>query len=118
MGISTPLPESPDRQPSGEAPRRPTVLTPPPHPEYLHTFSCPVCFSAPSNATLTPCGHIMCGECLFSAVSAAVARTGVSVLISDLRFHRCPVCRAVIPGWDGRGGGVIGLKPKVLTELG
>jgi hypothetical protein len=26
----------------------------------LSTFTCPVCFSPPENATLTPCGHVMC----------------------------------------------------------
>lgn len=30
---------------------------------------------------------------------------------------RCPVCRANLPGWDGRGGGVIGLKARVLISL-
>lgn len=29
-------------------------------PTALSTFTCPVCFSAPENATLTPCGHVMC----------------------------------------------------------
>ena len=29
-------------------------------PTALSTFTCPVCFSPPENATLTPCGHVMC----------------------------------------------------------
>ena len=49
-------------------------------PEPLHTYSCPICFSSPTNATLTPCGHIMCGECLFTAVGAAAARMGIATL--------------------------------------
>ncbi|KAH9043439.1 hypothetical protein EDB84DRAFT_1472090 [Lactarius hengduanensis] len=67
----------------------------PPEPEPLHTYSCPICFASPTNATLTPCGHIMCGECLFTAVGAAVARMGIASLAA-----RCPVCRAPIPMWD------------------
>ena len=45
-----------------------------PPPELLSTYSCPICFSAPTNATLTPCGHICCGECLFTAVRTTVQR--------------------------------------------
>ena len=30
---------------------------------------------------------------------------------------RCPVCRATIPGWDGKGGGVIGLTRKASAIL-
>jgi hypothetical protein len=52
----------------------------PPEPEPLHTYSCPICFSSPTNATLTPCGHIMCGECLFTAVGAAAVRMGIAAL--------------------------------------
>ena len=29
-------------------------------PTAISTFTCPVCFSPPENATLTPCGHVMC----------------------------------------------------------
>lgn len=84
----------------------------PPEPEPLHTYACPICFASPTNATLTPCGHIMCGECLFTAVGAAVARMGIASLAA-----RCPVCRAPIPMWDGRGGGVIGLQPRVVITI-
>ncbi|KAF8273300.1 hypothetical protein EI94DRAFT_1299043 [Lactarius quietus] len=88
----------------------PTSL--PPEPEPLHTYACPICFASPTNATLTPCGHIMCGECLFTAVGSAVARMGIASLAA-----RCPVCRAPIPKWDGRGGGVIGLQPRVVITI-
>jgi len=30
---------------------------------------------------------------------------------------RCPVCRALIPDWDGKGGGVIGLKARAIYSL-
>jgi hypothetical protein len=36
-------------------------------PTALSTFTCPVCFSPPENATLTPCGHVMCTFSLSSA---------------------------------------------------
>ncbi|KAJ7896262.1 hypothetical protein B0H14DRAFT_3425624 [Mycena olivaceomarginata] len=76
---------------------------PPPAPsrdnlEPLSAYTCPICFFPPTNATLTPCGHrgVMAGE------------RGVP---------KCPVCRAQIPGWDGRGGGVIGLKVRAVFSL-
>ena len=46
-------------------------------PEPLSAYMCPICFSPPTNATLTPCGHVCCGECLFTAVRAALQRTTV-----------------------------------------
>ncbi|KAI0300858.1 hypothetical protein BC826DRAFT_905159, partial [Russula brevipes] len=92
--------------------------------EPLHTFSCSICFSSPVNATLTPCGHIMCGECLFTAVGAAAVRMGSASLAARYELTwfgrvlgRCPVCRATIPKWDGRGGGVIGLQPRVVITI-
>ena len=45
----------------------------------LAEFVCPICFSPPTNATLTPCGHVCCGECLFMAVKVAAARAAASV---------------------------------------
>lgn len=103
-------------------------------PTALSAFTCPVCFSPPENATLTPCGHVMCtfslsilstmrtkrsgnvgGKCLFSAIKAARQRHaglyGREGLAPDGTKNEaiCPVCRVPIPGWDGRGGGVIGL---------
>ena len=73
----------------------------------------------------------MCGECLFTAVGAAAARMGIATLAAryvkrpsknlipdtDWYLCRCPVCRAPIPRWDGRGGGVIGLQPRVVITI-
>lgn len=42
--------------------------------EPLSSFPCPICFSPPVNATLTPCGHICCGECLFTAIKTTMQR--------------------------------------------
>ncbi|KAJ4500620.1 hypothetical protein C8R41DRAFT_899719 [Lentinula lateritia] len=38
------------------------------------TYTCPICFCPPTNATMTPCGHIACGSCLFTAVKTALRR--------------------------------------------
>ncbi|WVQ94690.1 hypothetical protein IAU59_001770 [Kwoniella sp. CBS 9459] len=37
-------------------------------------YSCPVCFCPPSQAVLTPCGHILCAQCLHSSLTAAIGR--------------------------------------------
>ena len=81
----------------------------------LATYTCPICFSAPTDAALTPCGHIMCGSCLFGAVRAARARALESARPQEAEKAYCPVCRAVLSGWDGRGGGVIGLEIRAKT---
>ncbi|KAF9048924.1 hypothetical protein BJ165DRAFT_1070607 [Panaeolus papilionaceus] len=81
---------------------------------HLSSYTCPICFCAPTNATLTPCGHICCGECLFTAIKTTQQRVAV---IGPAEDARCPVCRAVIPGWDGKGGGVFGLKIRAVFSL-
>jgi hypothetical protein len=113
-----------------------------PQQQPLSTYSCPICFCPPINATLTTCGHVACGACLFKAVKSSMARgmwrggedgeglpkcVYISLsLLANSRWcadgmsrdpSRCPVCRAVIPGWDGKGGGVIGLKPRAVFTL-
>ncbi|KAF9564040.1 hypothetical protein CPC08DRAFT_631893 [Agrocybe pediades] len=86
-------------------------------PEPLSEYTCPICFGPPMNATLTPCGHISCGSCLFAAVKSALQRaTYAGPGMNEARV-RCPVCRAVIPGWDGKGAGVIGLKPRAIFRI-
>ncbi|KAK0222911.1 hypothetical protein EDD85DRAFT_248903 [Armillaria nabsnona] len=87
-----------------------------PEPEPLSSYNCPICFTPPTNATLTPCGHICCGSCLFTAVKVAKRRAGLMAGGGEL-LAKCPVCRATIPGWDGRGGGVIGLKARTLFSV-
>ncbi|GLB44738.1 putative zinc finger, C3HC4 type (RING finger) [Lyophyllum shimeji] len=83
--------------------------------EPLSEYTCPICFFPPTNATLTPCGHICCGSCLFTAVKSTIQRG--ALMRAEANVARCPVCRADIPGWDGRGGGVIGLKPRTVLSL-
>ncbi|VDC04959.1 unnamed protein product [Peniophora sp. CBMAI 1063] len=82
-------------------------------PQYLHTYNCSVCLAPPKNATLIPCGHIFCGECLFTSVRIAMR----NITAYGTTMARCPLCRGHIPGWDGHGGGVIGLKPKTMTTI-
>ncbi|KXN91757.1 E3 ubiquitin-protein ligase complex slx8-rfp subunit slx8 [Leucoagaricus sp. SymC.cos] len=74
-----------------------------PEQEPLSEYTCPICFFPPSNATLTPCGH-------------RSANMGMAVGVGE-NVARCPVCRAIIPGWDGKGGGVIGLKVRQVISL-
>jgi hypothetical protein len=58
-------------------------------PEPLSAYTCPICFSPPTNATLTPCGHICCGACLFAAVKSTVKRNMV------IAMDRAPVPRSI-----------------------
>jgi hypothetical protein len=87
--------------------------------ESLSEYTCPICFFPPSNATLTPCGHVCCGSCLFTAVKTTLQRgvsMGMMIGVGE-NVARCPVCRAAIPGWDGKGGGVIGIKVRQIIGL-
>ncbi|KAJ3517590.1 hypothetical protein NLJ89_g399 [Agrocybe chaxingu] len=88
-----------------------------PPPELMSSYTCPICFSPPTNATLTPCGHICCGACLFTAVKTTIQRATLSTVGPGASDARCPVCRAIITGWDGKGGGVIGLKARAIFRL-
>ncbi|KAF5359493.1 hypothetical protein D9756_002905 [Leucocoprinus leucothites] len=100
-------------------PPRKTETKTNPEPEPLSEYTCPICFFPPSNATLTPCGHVCCGSCLFMAVKTTLQR-GASMGMpagAGENVARCPVCRASIPGWDGKGGGVVGLKVREIISL-
>ena len=79
----------------------------------LGQYTCPVCFSPPRSATLTVCGHILCASCLFGAVRSARDR---ATSTSDANTARCPVCRAVLRGWDWKGGGIVAIEAKVLRS--
>ncbi|RPD55013.1 hypothetical protein L226DRAFT_515393 [Lentinus tigrinus ALCF2SS1-7] len=85
--------------------------------EPLAAYNCPVCFSPPSYATITPCGHVLCGDCLFTAVKTTMKRGAYTLPPGERMMPACPVCRAPIPGWDGKGGGVIGLRPRAVFSL-
>ncbi|CCL99925.1 uncharacterized protein FIBRA_01950 [Fibroporia radiculosa] len=51
--------------------------------EPLSEYTCPICFTPPMRATLTPCGHICCGECLFTAVKTTIQRNMYTVPASE-----------------------------------
>ncbi|KAF5379749.1 hypothetical protein D9615_005810 [Tricholomella constricta] len=110
---STSIPHIQDPPP---APAVASAPAGPPPPEPLSEYTCPICFFPPTHATLTPCGHICCGACLFAAVKSTMQR-GALVRAGDMNVARCPVCRADIPGWDGKGGGVVGLRPRAVFSL-
>ena len=44
-------------------------------------MECPVCLDPPDNGVLTPCGHLLCRECLFGS-------------LQYFGGAKCPVCRA------------------------
>jgi len=48
-----------------------------PEAEPLSEYTCPICFFPPTHATLTPCGHICCGSCLFTAVKSTMQRAAL-----------------------------------------
>ena len=57
--------------------KSPPRSKPPPieHP-LLSTYTCPICFDAPKNLSVTPCGHFFCGECLFQALKTQAVQRG------------------------------------------
>ncbi|KAJ3979008.1 hypothetical protein F5890DRAFT_1547551, partial [Lentinula detonsa] len=74
---SEPEPESHLRESSTTL--NPTPISPKSLPDLLSThslstYNCHICFSPPTNATMTPCGHVACGPCLFTAVKTALRR--------------------------------------------
>ena len=64
------------RQAKASTPKPEPELQRDPDPEHepLSAYTCPICFFPPTNATLTPCGHICCGSCLFTAVKTTMQR--------------------------------------------
>ena len=67
-------PATPSRVPASSST---AIATSTPTSEPLSTYTCPICFSPPTNATLTPCGHVCCGQCLFTAVKSTIRRNMV-----------------------------------------
>ncbi|KAI0750262.1 hypothetical protein C8Q80DRAFT_1101498, partial [Daedaleopsis nitida] len=96
---------------------RPLEAVPIDEVEPLAAYTCPICFSPPSHATITPCGHVLCGECLFTAIKTTLQRGAYTLPACEGMVARCPVCRAPIPAWNGKGGGVIGLRPRAVFSL-
>ncbi|KZO99081.1 hypothetical protein CALVIDRAFT_534609 [Calocera viscosa TUFC12733] len=98
-------PGTPQPSPSSAPTTLPTPPSPPPNLQPLTSYTCPICFSPPAHATITPCGHLMCGECLYSSVRANLER---AMQMPAQHVHpQCPVCRADIhlAGTRFDGGG-------------
>ncbi|KAH7107735.1 hypothetical protein BKA62DRAFT_684274 [Auriculariales sp. MPI-PUGE-AT-0066] len=122
-GPSSPRPTFDEAATSEGASKEPTAKDAKPHkrkplaPDTLlaEVLNCPVCMSPPKGATLTPCGHVMCGECLFMSVAGGMQRARVAM--NGRPEPQCPVCRARIDGWDGRGGGLTGLTFETVNNV-
>ena len=123
--ISSPSSEVPTTLSSSKATTKDTIRPADP----LSDYTCPICFSAPTNATITPCGHICYGSCLFGAVKAGIQRAGMEhhpggnrgraaaparyVLLWASCCLRCSMCFLKMPslpldytwvGWEKRRG--------------
>ncbi|KIJ52476.1 hypothetical protein M422DRAFT_43334 [Sphaerobolus stellatus SS14] len=57
-----------------ESKSKPEPLKPQTPPELLSGHTCPICFGTVTNACLTPCGHVLCGSCLFASVKSGIQR--------------------------------------------
>lgn len=57
--------------------------------EPLASYSCPICLSPPTYATITPCGHVLCGDCLFSSVKTTMERGAYTLPMSERYIPRC-----------------------------
>ncbi|SPC65621.1 uncharacterized protein UHOD_00799 [Ustilago sp. UG-2017b] len=56
----------------------PRSKPPPIEHHLLSKFTCPICFDAPTNLCVTPCGHFFCGECLFQALKTQAVQRGAA----------------------------------------
>ncbi|KAJ3978921.1 hypothetical protein F5890DRAFT_1547718 [Lentinula detonsa] len=92
------LPSEPEPEPhlreSSTIPNR-TPISPKPLPDLLSTHFLSL-----------PHIHVACGPCLFIAVKTALRWETMMMggAMGDEDGPRCPVCRAPIPVWDGKGG--------------
>ncbi|TKY90751.1 hypothetical protein EX895_000749 [Sporisorium graminicola] len=92
--------------------KSPPRSKPPPieHP-LLSKYTCPICFDAPKNLVVTPCGHFFCGECLFQALKTQAVQRGA---MEDVDFGNIfsPFAPAgmfgAAQGGPGRGGATAG----------
>lgn len=59
--------------------KSPPRTKPPPieHP-LLSKYNCAICFDAPKDLCVTPCGHLFCGDCLFQALKTQAVQRGAA----------------------------------------
>lgn len=96
--VPSPSSEVPTTSSSSEAT---TAKPTKPAADPLSDYTCPICFPAPTNATITPCDHICCGSCLFAAAKAGYSACGDGT-----------------PSWgEWRAGGTSGMVCSALVFL-
>ena len=54
----------------------------------LSAYSCPICFCPPVRATMAPCGHVCCGECLFTAIKTTMQRASYTAPMGERLIAR------------------------------
>ncbi|KAN0063573.1 hypothetical protein ACQY0O_004021 [Thecaphora frezii] len=86
---------------------------PPPieHP-LASTFTCPICLCQPVKASVTPCGHVFCGSCLFDALKTqAKQREANEAANTSMQgwgfglFGAAMMAGGAFGGGNGGGGG-------------
>ena len=91
----------------GSVDRDEEMLTKPaplPLPPLLADLTCPICFEPPRDVVTTPCGHVLCGECLFQ-----VAKGEAEKRAAEQRARRDMFRSLFSPAHGGLGASMLGM---------